>query len=170
MLVIMAGLPGTGKSTLARELARRTEGFVLDKDPIRTVLFGGEVEYSTEQDDFVVNIMLQTAAWVLARDRERVVFLDGRVFSRNSQLHRVKDFAEKLGIDWRVIECVCSVQTARLRLEQDAENGNHVAGNRTFELYHEVQQQFEPIPQPKKVINTDRRLEECAEEALRELL
>ena len=39
MIVIMAGLPGTGKSTLARALAQRLAGAVLDKDEIRAALF-----------------------------------------------------------------------------------------------------------------------------------
>ena len=35
MIVTMAGLPGTGKSTLARILAQRLPGAVLDKDIIQ---------------------------------------------------------------------------------------------------------------------------------------
>jgi predicted kinase len=166
MLVIMAGLPGSGKSTLAREIAQHCRGVVLDKDPIRAILFGAEVEYTTEQDDFVINIMLQTAAWFLARNRKRVVILDGRVFSRNAQLHRVTDFAEKLSVDWLVFECICSEQTARKRLEEDATTGAHPAHNRTYALYREVKERFEPIPEPKVVIDTERSLEECAAQAL----
>jgi adenylylsulfate kinase len=166
MLVIMAGLPGSGKSTVAREIAARCDGVVLDKDSIRAALFGAEVEYTAEQDDFVVNIMLQTAAWFLARNRKRVVILDGRVFSRNAQLHRVTDFAEKLSLGWIVFECICSEQTARRRLEEDATIGAHPARNRTYALYREVKQRFEPIPEPKVVIDTERNLEECVAQAL----
>ena len=56
MIVLMAGLPATGKSTLARELGRRTSGRVLSKDEVRHALFlPGEIEYSTGQDDFCLN-------------------------------------------------------------------------------------------------------------------
>ena len=68
MIVIMAGLPGTGKSTLARALAQRLPGAVLDKDAIRAALFQpAYVEYSPAQDDFCQEIMLQTAAYLLAK-------------------------------------------------------------------------------------------------------
>jgi predicted kinase len=38
-LVIMAGLPGTGKSTISRVLAAEVGGLVLDKDNVRAALF-----------------------------------------------------------------------------------------------------------------------------------
>src|SRR5690348_14369339 len=49
MLLIMAGLPATGKTTLARAIAERTGAVVLDKDVIRASLFPAQlIEYSHE--------------------------------------------------------------------------------------------------------------------------
>lgn len=86
----MAGLPGTGKSALATALAERLSGTVLSKDTIRHALFSPrDVEYSTEQDDFVMEIMLRAAERILRRDPRRHIFLDGRTFSRRYQIERV---------------------------------------------------------------------------------
>jgi predicted kinase len=170
MFVLMAGLPGTGKSTLAQELARSVSGTVLDKDDVRRVLFGPrDLEYSTQQDDFVMEIMLQTAGYIFSKDANRTVFLDGRPFSRNSQIEHVKTFAASLSQPWRIVECVCSETSARDRLESQFPSAAHPAANRNFDLYLKVKAHFEPIPPPKTVIDTDSPLEACVNLALHAL-
>jgi predicted kinase len=164
MLVIMAGLPGTGKSTLAHELSRKVGGVVLDKDEIRATLFPPDlIEYSSQQDDFVVSLMLQAARYILKRDPQRTVIIDGRPFSRRDQLVQVTDFARDVP-PWRLLECVCSKETALRRIELTAYR--HPAANRTTELYEKLAAEFQPIPEPKTTIDTDEPLEKCLEEAL----
>ena len=167
MIVLMAGLPGTGKSALALALAERLSGFVLSKDAIRHALFAPrDIEYPTEQDDFVMEIMLQAAGRILQKDPDRHVFLDGRTFSRRYQVERVLAAAKHWGQPWKIVECICSDETARARLESQASTGEHPAGNRSFALYLEIKQRFEPIAQPKIVINTDERFDQCVQRAL----
>lgn len=167
MIVLLAGLPGTGKSALARALAERLDGAILSKDEIRDALFAPpEVEYSTAQDDFVLHLMLEAAAWILQKDPARIVFLDGRTFSRRYQIEAVLKAADNLNQPWRILECVCSDDTARSRLGAQLSSGCHPAGNRTFGLYLEVKARFEPITLPKTVIDTDRPLEDCVPKAL----
>jgi predicted kinase len=170
MIVLMAGLPGTGKSTLARALAERLSGTVLSKDEIRHALFSGrDVEYTTEQDDFVMEVMLQAAQRILQKHPDRYVFLDGRTFSRNYQIERVIGAASELRQICKILECVCADETARARLELQAISGEHPAGNRTFDLYLDIKERFEPITHPKILIDTDQPFEICVNQALSHL-
>ncbi len=170
MIVLMAGLPGTGKTTLARELARHTNGRVLSKDEFRHALFmPEEIEYSSRQDDFVLQIMLRLAGYLLEPDPALRIFLDGRPFSRRYQIENVIAAADSLHQPWRILECVCSDSIARQRLETDAGSGVHPAGNRNFQLYLDVKARFETITFPKLVIDTADPLEKCVRRALENL-
>lgn len=161
MLILMTGLPGTGKSTLAQALVAELGGTVINKDEVRAALFQPQdIEYSTEQDEFCMRVMLKIAGYLFRKDPERKVFLDGRTFSRRYQLERATGYAQAIGQPWRILECVCKDDTARERLESDR---THVAANRDFSLYLKVKAQFEEITLPKTVIDTDQPLEICVD-------
>ncbi len=167
MIVLMAGLPGTGKSTLAHALAAQTSGRVLSKDEIRHALFApDEIEYSFPQDDFCVQVMLETAGYLLRKDSKRILYLDGRTFSRRYQIENVVNAAASLHQSWRILECVCLEEIAKRRLWDQSAAGGHPAGNRNSQLYLEVKSRFESITLPKTVINTGQSLQVCIEQGL----
>jgi predicted kinase len=155
MLVAMAGLPATGKSTLAARLARELGAVVLDKDRVRAVLFPPPVlDYSREQDDVCMAAIYRAAACILGSDRRRTVILDGRTFAHADQVHDLSARAAAMGEVPRIIECVCADEVARRRLEEDQARGAHPAGNRTVALYLALKAEREPIHAPRLVLDT----------------
>lgn len=165
MIVIMAGLPGTGKTTLARSLALRTAAVVLNKDEIRAALFPpAEIEYSSAQDDFCMKVLLEAAAYLLKKNPTCIVLIDGRPFSKTQQLEQVIRAAEQLGQDWRILECTCAAETTRIRLEE--QQTTHLAANRDHQLYLKMKSDWQEILLPKVVIDTDRELSQCVADAL----
>ena len=155
MIVLMAGLPGTGKSTLSQALAAAVHGAVVDKDSVRAALFGAFVDYTREQDDLAMESVYAAAAYLA---RSRTVFIDGRAFALRAQWER------GLMVASVVIETVCLEATTRARIE--AAEGRHLAGNRTFQLYLDLKARREPITVPKLQVNTERPIEECVRECV----
>ncbi|HKW26125.1 MAG TPA: ATP-binding protein [Terriglobales bacterium] len=166
MLIMMAGLPGSGKSTLSQALAQRCGGVVLDKDSIRAALFPPDrIEYSHEQDDFCQQLMLATAEYLLSRDPRLRIFLDGRPFSRRYQREQVEAAAARLHAPLAIIECVCSDALALTRLQRDDQTGTHPAANRKPGLYAQLKAKFEPLTEPRITIQTNQSLTECVRQA-----
>ena len=168
MLILMVGLPGTGKSTLCRALVERFGGFVIDKDVIRPALFGpSQVEYTVEQDDFCHDVMLETAEYLLTRNPKLRVGLDGRPFSRQDQRARGQAAAERIDTPLAVVECIAGERTALARIARYIESRSHLAANRTAELYHEKKRDFErePLAGPRVTISSEQELEASIREA-----
>jgi adenylylsulfate kinase len=168
MIIMMAGLPASGKSAIARGLAEHlSPSVILDKDVIRAALFPpAEITYSAEQDDFCMRVMIETAEYILKTRPDRFVILDGRTFSRRYQRDRVRELARALPAQLKIIQCVCSDQTARQRLERDFMTGRHVAQNRDYDLYQAVKARFEPLQRERLILNTDSDLVRCVQLAV----
>jgi len=166
-IVALAGLPGTGKSTLARGLAVRLRAPLLDKDRVRAALFAPEeIEYSREQDDLVMECIHRAVEFHSGRGRAPAVVLDGRTYSRRAQAEALRTLARRLAAPLVWLECTASAAAVRARLEEDRER-DHPAANRSWELYERLRASAEPLDGPKLVLATDeRRPEELLEAAL----
>jgi predicted kinase len=155
MLVALAGLPGTGKTTLAGQLAARLPGIVLDKDRLRACLFPPEdFAYSVEQDDFVMEVAYRVAEQLFRSNRNRHVLVDGRTFSKAYQVADLFGWAGRIGVPVRLIECVCSDAAAEERISVDSDRHGHPATNRTIDLYRSLKAEGEPLQVPRLVIDT----------------
>ena len=115
--VLFAGLPGTGKSTLARAIAERLDAAVLDKDRVRGALFPGSLtDYTAQQDELCMRAMLEAAAYLTELERAEYIFFDGRTFSRRAQIEDVLLSAVSAGARWRVVHVKCADAVAEERL------------------------------------------------------
>ena len=163
MIVIMAGLPATGKSTLARAVASELNGIVVDKDSVRAALFSSCVDYTPEQDDLSMECVYSAVRYMAHAHGDVPVFIDGRPFARKVHLERALEVIQETGALWRIIETTCSDEVARARLEAAA---SHLAANRTFDLYCALKARLEPISDPKLIVNTERPIEHCVQQCV----
>jgi predicted kinase len=151
--VLFAGLPGTGKSTLARAIAERLGAAVLDKDRVRGALFPGALtDYTAQQDELCMRAMLEAAAYLTELRRVEYIFFDGRTFSQRGQIEDVLLAAARAGALWRVVHVKCADAVAEERLARS--DPSHPAQNRDAALYRRIKQQFEPITQAKLEVDT----------------
>jgi len=151
--VLFAGLPGTGKSTLARAIADRLGAAVLDKDRVRGALFPGALtDYTAQQDELCMRAMLEAAAYLTELKRVEYIFFDGRTFSQRGQIEVVLLAAARAGARWRIVHVTCADAVAEERLARS--DPSHPAKNRDAALYRRIKQQFEPITQANLEVDT----------------
>jgi predicted kinase len=164
MIVALGGRPWTGKSTLARSLAKALPGVLLDKSELRRVLFPRLIAPSQEQNDRIYEFLLQAAVWHLETTPRGVVVLDGRPLTRIRDVLSLHRFASGIGQMLQIIECVCPEDVARQR-------GRGFASVPPAEHAHPAphNEVAEPIPGPKIVVDSQLPPEHCLSLALEAL-
>lgn len=163
-IVALAGLPATGKSTIARELSALLRAPLFDKDRVREALFGpAHVEHSREQDDFCARVLYLATEHVARRASASIVVLDGRTYSRRYQVDELRELTWRLSAKLVIVECRASREAIEARLEADRRAGSHPARDRTLERYLELEAAREPL-EPALTLDTSRlNLGECLE-------
>jgi len=141
---------------------------ILNKDTVRAALFPPAlIEYSAEQDDFCIDIMLKVAKYLFRQTSERTIILDGRTFSRRNQVQTIEKAALDMGVTLYWIECVCDSETAKKRLIHDKSKGVHPAGNREPSLYDKVKAGSEALSVQRLTVDTTQPLQNCVTDVRR---
>jgi predicted kinase len=160
-VIVLAGLPGAGKSTLARALAARLAGArVLDKDAVRDALFG-PCDYTATESQVSVAAMLDAARYHLGRGR--TVIFDGMTFSRRQYLGAVAGLGEEVDVSVAVIVCDVPLDVAISRVTADA---GHLAINRNADSVRRVAAEMEEPDGDYLTLDTTAPLDECVALAL----
>jgi predicted kinase len=164
-VIVLVGLPGAGKSTLAASLARRLpDARVLDKDQVRHALFA-PCDYTSTERDVVFAAMLDAARYHLGRGR--VVIFDGLTFSRRAQVAAAEAVAEEAGAFAAVVVCDVPVEVAIERCQADAASDKgHVASNRDAALVRRVAREMEEPAGVYVTLDMTGRVDALVEHAL----
>jgi adenylylsulfate kinase len=164
--IFLAGLPATGKSTLARALAKRLEKCViLDKDTVRATLFPGAMtDYTAEQNDLCMRVIYDAAGYLTRHRLADFILIDGRTFSSAAQLAEALDAASKARASQRILHLICSDKVAAARLR--VVDPDHPGRDRDIELYRQVKAKFEPILRPKLDLDTSSGVDNLVDRAI----
>ena len=149
---LMCGVTGTGKSTLAAELAQHWSAVHISSDLVRKSLAGIEPQdhryepfmqgiYSPRFSSMTYQAMLNSAKEHLLKGES--VILDG-TFRMSEDRASAVAMACDMGLEIWVVECRLGEGEVRERLERRMENKASVSDGR-WELYHRQLEQWETV-------------------------
>jgi hypothetical protein len=138
-VVVICGLSGTGKTSVARSIAGELGLCVASADDVRESIFGdqkrpsayGEGAYTADANRITYRQLIDTGRALLERDRG--VILDATFRCAEDQ-ERTREMAGVAGAEWRVIECTLPPELVQSRLAARAERKDGLS-DATWETY-----------------------------------
>ena len=179
-LVLVGGLMGTGKSTLAAAIADPLDAEVIRTDVVRKRLAGiredehhyddfGSGLYSRDMTERTYVASLERAAEVLRGKRSVIVDAS---WSRKADRERAVATAEGMGADVCFVECVCPEDVVRARLDARVEQATDASDGR-WEIFAVQRDAYEPVVPAERLravrLDCSRPPEDCAYEAVERL-
>jgi predicted kinase len=155
-LIVFAGLPGTGKSSLARAVARELRAVYLDKDTIKDCALVLADKMKLDEARELAGPLSYELLVDLARDNLTLglsVVLDSPA-GYSLYRDRVKQLARSLRTDLQLIECICTDERLlRQRVESPGPD-QPVYRARDWAAYQRDREQFERLTERRLVVDT----------------
>lgn len=148
MLILVTGLPGSGKSSVAQLLARGLNAVVLNSDIIRRELFPELRNYTPQETQEVIR-ETRTRTEELLR-KGYIVILDA-LFTKQRPRNEYQKFAQKIGVPCKIVHVMAPELDTETRMKLRQQKGN--ASEATFEYYLDRKPHFEPVSGEHFIIN-----------------
>lgn len=158
-LVLVGGLPGTGKSTLASALGHETGWLVLRSDTIRRELPSHEPRYAPTALDAVYTEMLRRAEVELESDES--VILDASWIS-GDQRERALALARQTGAEVLQVQCVCEDGVAASRIRNRLERLDDES-EATETVRAAMASSMDPWPAAHRIDTTSATVSQCVD-------
>jgi aminoglycoside phosphotransferase family enzyme/predicted kinase len=154
LLIVIVGLSGSGKSSVAAALQARTAFVHLNSDSTRKRLAGlpttarpGAWLYTAERNAATYQALYDDTASALRRGRG--VLLDA-TFQRRIDRDAARAIARRCGVPIAFVECACPEDEIRRRLLQRAHR-NEDASDADWEIYRRQREVYEPFAPDESV-------------------
>lgn len=164
ILLMVSGLPGTGKSYLVRRLVERMPFVVVETDFIRKTLFPRPT-YSAKESG-LVHMVAHALIERLLNKGLRVIFDATNLveFQREYVYH----LADKAGARLLIVRTVAPEEVVRERLaRRQKARDPHDLSDADWHVYKRMQRRQQPIGRPHVVIDTSGDIEEAVNKILR---
>lgn len=143
VVVALIGLPGAGKSVVARALADQLDYRCVDRDAIRHAMFP-RCSYSfVEKRASFRGVLLALEVNCMLGESS---VIDGCTFSRRADLARVDQVVRQYGYLPVPLFLDCPSELARERIARDVAENRHLARDRHPDIVGEVLARMEPPP------------------------
>lgn len=146
MLLLIFGLPGTGKTTIARAFAQEFGATHLNSDILRRRM-GLMGHYQLEEKEKVYAQLLQEAREALLHGETVVV---DSTFYKESIREPFRALAKACAVPLRWVEVRATESSLKQRLKQPRPDSEA-----DFGVYEKIRDQFEPLTEERLVLDTD---------------
>ncbi|MDE3090254.1 MAG: AAA family ATPase [Chloroflexota bacterium] len=165
VLFIISGLPGTGKSFLARQISARLAAVIVESDFVRKTLADGKPTYTRDESAFVHRVAHVVIEQML--DAGYHVIYDA---TNLAEEHREKAYrlADKTGARAIVICTVAPEPVIRARLaKRFVDRDPRDLSDADWEVLELLKRELEPVRRPHLVIDTSGDIDQALNRILR---
>lgn len=156
-LILIAGLPGTGKTTLAKEFVRQTKAVSFDIDEVkRRVVPEDAVTEEIDPPEYRHKYYAETIRKLpdlFAGSPTNTVIID-ETFHLKAFREMWQEAAKELNIKLHWIEAVCDEEVVKKRLCVGKDRECHILGDKAYPMYCLFKDAFEPMSEPHEVVDT----------------
>ena len=137
MIVIVCGLPGVGKTTIAKNLAPLIDASILSTDKIRKELISNPT-YQKEERALIYDVMILLAKYLQQAGRNCI--LDA-TFNKEYSRNQVKNMLKVSEDQFFIVECTCPEKIIFSRLK----NREKDYSDADVSVYQKMKKIYEPV-------------------------